>query len=68
MFKVIHQRAPRWRSHDAYDCLITYGIQWQSQNNKTRHTASTSMYSLTFRVRVMLSYQRNPCTDCKFAQ
>jgi len=29
----------------------------------TRHRASTSMYSLTFRVRVMLPLQRNPCTD-----
>jgi len=26
------------------------------------------MYSLTFRVRVMLAQQRNPCTDCKSAQ
>jgi len=26
------------------------------------------MYSLTFRVRVMLPQQRNPCTDCKSAQ
>jgi len=25
------------------------------------------MYSLTFRVRVMLPQQRNPCTDCKSA-
>jgi len=26
------------------------------------------MYSLTFRVRVMLPWQRNPCTDCKSDQ
>jgi len=26
------------------------------------------MYSLTFRVHVMLPSQRNPCTDCKSAQ
>ena len=26
------------------------------------------MYSLTFRVRVMLPQQRNPCIDCKFAK
>jgi len=26
------------------------------------------MYSLTFRVRVMLPYQCNPCLDCKSAQ
>jgi len=26
------------------------------------------MYSLTFRVRVMLPWLRNPCTDCKSAQ
>jgi len=26
------------------------------------------MYSLTFRVRVMLLQQRNPCTDCKSAE
>jgi len=26
------------------------------------------MYSLTFRVRVTLPWQRNPCTDCKAAQ
>jgi len=26
------------------------------------------MYSLTFRVRVMLPQQRNPCTDCKSAR
>ena len=28
----------------------------------------TSMYSLTFRVRVMLPYQRSPRTDCKSAR
>ena len=37
-------------------------------NLKTRHRASTSMYSLTFRVRVILPQQRNPCRDCKSAQ
>jgi len=26
------------------------------------------MYSLTFRVRIMLPLQRNPCTDCKSAE
>jgi len=26
------------------------------------------MYSLTFCVRIMLPYQRNPCTDCKSVQ
>jgi len=26
------------------------------------------MYTLTFRVRLMLPQQRNPCTDCKSAQ
>jgi len=26
------------------------------------------MYSLTFRVRVMLPWERNPCIDCKSAQ
>jgi len=26
------------------------------------------MYSLTFRVRVMLPQQHNPCVDCKSAQ
>jgi len=26
------------------------------------------MYSLTFRLRVMLPSKRNPCTDCKSAQ
>jgi len=26
------------------------------------------MYSVTFRVHVMLPEQRNPCTDCKSAQ
>jgi len=36
--------------------------------DNTRRRASTSMYSLAFRVRVMLQWQRNPCTDCKFAQ
>ena len=35
---------------------------------ETRYRASTSMYSLTFRVRVMLPWQRNPCIDCKSAQ
>jgi len=33
-----------------------------------RHRASTSMYSLTFRLRVMLSQQCNRCPDCKSAQ
>jgi len=39
---------------------------WNSVERRTltRRTASTSMYSLTFRVRVMLPYQRNPYTDC----
>jgi len=36
--------------------------------NKTRHRVSTSVYSLTFRVRVMLPKQRKPCTNCKSAQ
>ena len=34
----------------------------------TRHRASTSVCSLTFRVRVMLPQQRNPGADCKSAQ
>jgi len=34
----------------------------------TRHRASTSMYSLTFRVRIMLPNQCNPCTVRKSAQ
>jgi len=35
---------------------------------QTSHRASTSKYSLTFRVRTVLSQQRNPCTDCKSTQ
>jgi len=37
-------------------------------NGNTRHRASASVYSPTFRVRLMLPQQRNPCTDCKSAQ
>ena len=44
----------------------TFHFQWKQ--NKTRHRASTSMYSLTFRVRIMLPQQRSPCTYCKSAK
>jgi len=40
--------------------IAILGIDW--------HRASTSMYLLTFRVRVMLPQQRNPYTDYKPAQ
>ena len=45
------------RSSTHYDVYASDIIQYHK--SKTRHRASTSMYSLTFHVRVMLPEQRN---------
>jgi len=58
---------PQCRTHKEVSEVTShsYADRWRHNHNQAY---SEYTHSLTFRVRAVLSLQRNPCTDCKSAQ